>query len=387
MRYYDITCGPLHYTSLGANGRINPGALNVEIDIVIEGGDKPDSGSTVRVWGIGLPDISQARNLHNKPISVKGGMSAGLPLANPAEAGPLGAGIIYKAFGNWIGTDQTLDLIMSPSSAPATESQSPNPEPITKNIILNGKKGQQIRDPLKQALQTAFPGMKIDMNIADKYELPSDQIGFHGALYPFAQQVRRYSQMLAGKNSQGIGIHIFNNTVHVADGSSPQQSIDINYQDLIGQPTWLDANLISIKVVMRGDLKINTFVTLPKTLVTNTANGGYGADGGGGSPSTTLTFQGVFQIVKLRHVGNFRQADAASWCTIIEGTFQSGNAGDSGSAGGASNSPGGIGSDAGAVGSAGGSSGGGIGSDAVVGASNAPGGIASLTPSIPGTGR
>ena len=113
----------------------------------------------VRIWGIGLQDISQAQYLPNQPFSMMGGMSTGLPLANPGEAGPLGGGTIYQAFGNWIGTEQTLDIISvasSSSPAPAQGSGGPNPVPVTSNLVMNWPKGQDITGPLQQALQQAY---------------------------------------------------------------------------------------------------------------------------------------------------------------------------------------------------------------------------------------
>ena len=36
----------------------------------------------------------------------------------------------------------------------------------------------------------------------------------------------------------------------------------------------------------------------------------------------SLVFQGQFTVAKVRHVGNFRQPDAASWITIIDAVSQ-----------------------------------------------------------------
>ena len=315
MRYYDITIGDLHYQSLGGNGRANPGALNVELDISLNYADVAANGSWVRVWGIPLSDISQARNLYGKPVKVLGGMSAGLPLANPAEAGPLGAGGVWRAFGNWVGTDLTLDVILS-SSGVLPSKGSPNPEPTPRNIVLNWPKGADLTGPLQKALQQGFPGFNIIMNIASNYKPPTDQVHFNGGVEQFGQYLRRYTQMLAGKGSVGVGLCVIGTDIHVNDHSQPQAAGTINYQDLIGQPTWVDLDRLSIKLVMRGDIIPGQTVILPQTPVINTAGGGHNT--GGESPQQSLTFSGKCLVNNVRHVGNFRQADAASWVTILD---------------------------------------------------------------------
>jgi len=40
-----------------------------------------------------------------------------------------------------------------------------------------------------------------------------------------------------------------------------------------------------------------------------------------GQNRNNLAFQGVFQILNIRHVGNSRQADANSWCSIVDCTI------------------------------------------------------------------
>lgn len=78
-----------------------------------------NAGAFVKVWGIPLSMISQAKNLAFKKIKVYGGFQRALPLANPKQAALLVQGYISQAFGNWQGTDMSLDLIVSPGVPPA----------------------------------------------------------------------------------------------------------------------------------------------------------------------------------------------------------------------------------------------------------------------------
>ena len=112
-RYYmiQIDGGPT-FTSF-PNGQNDPGALQVLIDIPIASLASPAfSGAAVKIYGIPLSMISQANNLRFKNIKVYGGFKAGLPLAKPAQSGLLVQGYIFQSFGNWKGTEQSLDLVI-----------------------------------------------------------------------------------------------------------------------------------------------------------------------------------------------------------------------------------------------------------------------------------
>ena len=138
MRYYRLdllnaqsgapmlpsSLGGLAITSLLPNGQVNPAALNVEFDVPVTnytpGAQNKDA--LFRVWGLGLKDLTSAFNLapsldpSKSGVNVKffAGMSKGLPLANPQQQGLIFSGSILQAWGNWIGTDQTLDFRFAP---------------------------------------------------------------------------------------------------------------------------------------------------------------------------------------------------------------------------------------------------------------------------------
>jgi hypothetical protein len=115
VRFYDIQIGGgKSYTSRG-----NAHALNVELDINIADADTT-GGATAVIWGIALQDINQANDLANKSVTVMGGMQPGLPLATAqsVNAGVLIKGYIKQSFGNWVGTEMWLTLVMLPGDPP-----------------------------------------------------------------------------------------------------------------------------------------------------------------------------------------------------------------------------------------------------------------------------
>lgn len=324
MRYYNIVLtdaaggqAARQFTSF-VGGQSIAGALNVELDIPVAPFATPSGDAYVRIWGISLADIAQASDLNNKAIAVYGGMQKGLPLANPAQAGLLVRGYVFQAFGNWIGTDQTLDLVIRAGSPPTASAGSA--QPAQRNVILLWPAGTSLANALKVTLSTAYPGYTIEVNISASLVRPNDVVGVYPDLTTFAQYIKQATQAILGGAYAGVDILLTDKTISVYDGTSTSAgsstgkaaNTQIAFQDLIGQPTWIEPAKINFKCVMRADLKVGDTVTMPPTLTTNSAQ----------AQSSLLnqkaTFQGGFQIVDLRHVGNFRQPDAASWVTVID---------------------------------------------------------------------
>jgi hypothetical protein len=80
----------------------------------------------------------------------------------------------------------------------------------------------------------------------------------------------------------------------------------------VGQPTWIGKNQIVVKTVLRSDIHIGDFLTLPpNTLMTMTGD----AAGLSGQQSGKLTFQGSFIVNRVLHVGESRNPDGSAWVT------------------------------------------------------------------------
>ena len=291
------------------NGQSDPGALNIELDIPQAAMHNAIGGTYVRVWGISLQQISQVSSLNqaNSPFNVKiyGGMRAGLPLANPQQSGLLIQGSILNAFANWIGTEMTLDLTIAPPLGTTSETG-------YKNISHNWQANTPLSQALQQTLTTAFPGFTPKINISPNLVVPYNDTGFYETLEQYANYIFQISRDVV-KTSGYSGVRISQNggNINVSDGTQASSgNKQINFQDLIGQPTWIGLNTISVKTVMRADLDISDVVALPNSLVTTTS---------ASAPQyrSQTSFQGKFMVQEIRHVGNFRQPDAASWNTTF----------------------------------------------------------------------
>lgn len=304
MRYYKIVVGSRTFTSY-EGGKNLPGALDVELDIPIFAYAQPAGAAIVKIWGVSIKDISQASDFNNMKISVEGGFQKGLPLANPAQAGLLAKGKVFQAFGNWVGTDQSVDLIFY-----GDVGRDDDP----KNIVLNWKKGTKMKDAVQSTLSTAFPDFSIDVKIKDGLVIQADEPGYNGKLSDFARYLNGVSkQIIKDPNYPGVDIALSDDKLLVYDGSTPPTATKIEFKDMIGQPTWINPRTVQTKLAMRKDLIVGGQIKFPPALVT-TSVGTTSPFG----PSAKSIFQGEFAISKVRHVGNFRQSDASSWVTVVD---------------------------------------------------------------------
>jgi hypothetical protein len=303
-------------TSLLSNGQTNPAALNIELDIPVAPFHQPAGQAYVRIWGLGLADIGSAFNLNpnlvkgtpGALISVYGGMAKGLPLANPAQARLLVKGQVLQAFGNWIGTDQSVDIIFTPATGT-------NDDPM--NFVVDWTAGMTLGAALSNTFSTALPTAKQSINISSNLVLNHDEPGYHGTLTQLAAYVYTISRsIIQDPGYAGVTIDYHDGTINVADQTvAPSDVIPIAFQDLVGQPTWIEPNVIQAKAVMRGDIGIQDVVSLPQTLITNSAASYLGFQ-------DKSIFTGNYVVTDVHHYGNFRQPDAASWNTTFNMTPQ-----------------------------------------------------------------
>lgn len=299
-------------------GQPNPNALNIGFDLPVYLGHEPQGGALIRVWGLGIHTISQASDLNPvgdvfKKFTLRAGMSKGLPLANPAQQGVIAQGLIWQAFGNWEGTEQTLDIIVNPG---------PPPSNYGIPIILNWEKGQPLTQALQQILPIAFPGYSYSVDISPNLVAPSDHKAVHLNVDAFFKWLHTYTKWLGskiyGKNYSGVQFSFAGEVVRVRDNTAKAKTTQLAFQDLVGQPTWIGVNTIIFPTVMRGDIGVFDYVKFPEGVLLPYALTAPSAAYPNSPAASNSTFKGTFQITEMHHYANFRQPDAASWNTTCK---------------------------------------------------------------------
>lgn len=297
------------------NGQSLPEAWDVELDIPVIDAATSQGFALAKVWGISNQEIAQANDLTGKNIAVFGGMQKGLPLANPAQSGLLIQGTILQCYGNNIGVDRTLDFVIMPGTATATAgSGGIGTLAKPKNIVLNWKAGQTLATALASTLSTAFPNAQQKISISANIVRANDEVAFFPTLEQLATFCRQTSfDVVKTSGYAGVSIVYSAGTITVSDGTaSGGTTINIGFQDLIGQPTWIESPNIQAKTVMRADLAVGNSIMLPPSQTINTQQANSFL------VNQKLAFAGGFDIVSLRHVGHFRQPSADAWVTVIE---------------------------------------------------------------------
>jgi hypothetical protein len=308
------------------NGVNDPGALDIDFNIEVTSGA---CAGSIEIKGITQNLISQSTVFTGQRVQLYGGFTEGLPLANDQviHQGLIADGQIYPAFGNWTGTDLSLTFIVIPGNASGIGGPT-----SPRNIIHNMPQGSQ--------LSSAFPNSQFIVNISNALTLNAPDQGYHQGLEQYMNYVKQLSHSILGTpDTTGYqGVQSFPTGYQkylITDFTSPGTPIAIQFEDLVGQPTWIDNNKIQVKTVLRADINAAmaggapVTITLPEKLLVGTQGGGAAFSYTSGQGANTyehgnvLLFSGSWVVNKIRHVGHYRQPTGESWVTIIEASSSS----------------------------------------------------------------
>ncbi len=296
------------------NGKFDPQAQDIVFDLQISPGHIPSGGTVISVHGVSIEDLTHANNFRGSALSLYAGMSGGLPLSTAQPSpGLLINATVLGAFGNWQGTEQTLDLVINPSTYTPHE----NPG----NLVFNWQPGQSFADAITLTMSAAFPNSTLSIHVNPSLTTGQTILHFTGTANAMAQFIFRHT---VGKNELGPnypGVHIYYNgsKITVTDFSqSAGPVIALKFTDLVGQPTWLEPPVLTINTVLRADLQVGSYLTLPKRDF-----GGPGAvlmmpTIAGTQFDNKLNFSGTFIVTALRALGQFRGTDADDWISVIQ---------------------------------------------------------------------
>jgi hypothetical protein len=302
----------------------DPNALDIELDLQIA----PASqllGGYIKIYGISPNLISQSANFTGCQVGIYGGFTNGLPLANYQlpHQGLLCNALIFPSTGAWTGTELSLTFFLKP-----TQGNAGGPtKPI--NIIHNMPKGTPLGQAIQKALSTAFPGVGINLNVSPNLTLNYDDKGYYESLEQYMDYAKKLSHSILGTPDttgyQGVMADPSKGSFNIFDATQRTSTIQINFEDLIGQPCWIDTNKIQIKVALRSDISPSNLIVLPPNILTTVSGPQAGLTFIPGlnfnqyQSGNVLLFQGQFTVTAVRHMGRFRSPDAESgWVTVIE---------------------------------------------------------------------
>jgi hypothetical protein len=311
MRFYNIVIADpvtgvtrAQYSSIRNDGLNDPSALKVSFDIPFFNSASPAGLAYVKIYGVDFNDIAQARQLNGANIIVLGGMGQGLPLANPQQQGIILFGTIYQAFGNWQGTEISLDLVAAPFFG--TES-----EPV--NLSFVWERGVPLSDLVTRILKQAFPASTVTGTYLSSLITYTPVQGFYKNIRQFADWVNTVSKDINRDPAySGAQITQVADGFKIYDGSAQDNFKKLNFTDFIGNATWTSFDCINFKVMLRGDLAVGDYVQMPpRSNIINVVNSF-------SQFRDNISMQNNFLITRIRHLGDSRQPVADSWCTVID---------------------------------------------------------------------
>lgn len=324
-RYYDLT---LTNPTSGAvikqwtshpGGMLDPAALNIMFDMPVSVGDLPVGQHSIVVEGTSLEDLTNAQQYATRidrdgalkggaNLTLKGGMQAGLPLANPAQAGTLVKGAVFQSWGNWVGTDASLSFLVVPS---AFRYNAPG------NLVFVWKAGAKLSAALQQTLATAYPQASISIQISPDLVAPRTDTAFFSTFGQLAQHVKQLTAGTLGSDYAGVRMVYATNTIRVFDTTQKTPIAVLEFTDFVGQPTWIMQDTIQVKTVLRGDIQVGDNLAFPVGFQNAP---GFVQTGQASYPTFSKyksAIQGKFTVTQVRHVGNFRDPNGNDWVSIF----------------------------------------------------------------------
>jgi hypothetical protein len=190
---------------------------------------------------------------------------------------------------------------------------------------------------IRQAITTALGNSSYQVKVAvsPQFVFNYEQNGIYSRLSSFANWLTRVSksQQFNGiktttgipYSTNGVLISITGKTVLVYDGTdtsyanwTPDNPRQIKFQDMIGQPTFINAVSMNFKTVLRADIAVGDYIKMPQQLAAPYVVTAPAAAVPGSPARNKSIFQGLLLVTEVHHFGRFRQADGASWCTVFD---------------------------------------------------------------------
>jgi hypothetical protein len=312
-----------HLPTASGGLQYNPGSLQIDVDVQTVDYATYQANAAIRVSGVGLKMIGQAaqfnpdlvKNMPGAGVALYAGMQQGLAgrsgLANPTQAGLILQGTVFQGFGNWQGVNQSLDLLVLPGPVDPPD-----------GISWNWPPGMSLNAALFTTLQQAFPTYQVNINITAGLQSSQSQGGCYRNLMAFASYLQQYTQPLGPAlglpTYTGVSISVVGNKIVVTDGTAPTKVTQLNFQDLIGQPTWIDPVRVNFKTVLRSDIQVGSNVIFPSGVIAPYALTSPEPAVPAAPSRSKLAFGGEFLIETVHHFANYRQMDADSWNTTFD---------------------------------------------------------------------
>lgn len=322
---------PYVYSSIDANGLPNPGALEVEFDIVNAMGHFIGPAAHLRIRNVPIQICQQARAYQWTKVEIYGGFFSngfsGFKLAKQSQSGALGFGYVQACIPNYMGTEMVMDFIIVPtvSGNPDIGLPSTSAPNSPKDYQFNWQVGQTFIEAVRNTLAKPL-NLKLIGSVNSKIKNNTDKpiINQLSTFAEFSIYLKKLTANIvnppiSGKVQAYSGVNmIFKSfdTVLIFDDSSESATIKLKVEDFIGQPSIYSPQGLDVQSIhpLRADLLMPLSVKFPNisTLISTSVGSVAGAQE---KPLTASTAE--LRIKQVRHIGKFRDNSAQGWATYL----------------------------------------------------------------------
>lgn len=340
MRWYNITFTrkpgtpvnpnlPLIYSSIDSLGNNNPGALEVDFDIINASGRFIGKSSHLRIHNVPLSICQQAQNYQGLEVKISGGflggVSSGFQLARRWQAGVIGFGKVQACIPNYMGTELVMDFVIIPSAAgsPELDLSDTAVSNAPRSYVFKWEKGQSFIE----AMRTTFKALdiKVKGKVSDKVKINTTQVDITwagGSYNQFCMFINDRTRNLVEPNTPqakqtyaGVEMtFVAKDTVLVYDNTIGGGVIELQADEFIGQPSIFTPIGLQVQSIhpLRSDIIVSGYVQYPNI---STLIGALPVAGTQNKPITASNKK--LWVSQVRHIGRFRDTSAQGWATYI----------------------------------------------------------------------
>lgn len=299
MRYYKLYIDDKHFASLTKD---NPDAPRVEFNFVsYAGAEVPNA--RIKIYNLSRQFFQAMDKMVGKKLEFYAGLSQENAMLKKA-------GYIQPAL-DLIGAGYIQSVIANPNAVPSSVEFILGVSPINKQgegdsakgIIFEVSVGDTLKDAFKTALTQLYSEVFVEIEGLPIVATQDEKIVFYS-----------FSELLARAEKSRIAIYKTTRGYKITDeGKAGEQNTKLNLIDFLEQPHSIGLNKIQCALNLRGDLQINSLITIEgKIFATLGENAQFVAN------VPKVLVMGSYRITKLWHSGDSRNLNYQGWATNIE---------------------------------------------------------------------
>ena len=317
MRYYKLL---IDEKELCAQNLKNPTGLNIQFNIQTFN-EGQTANSEITVYNPPLWMFGEYMNLYNKKLELYGGVE-NTPLTKiigitPPQQDLLMVGFISTILPQWNEADMQLTFVVTQSPVYSSTDGTVDTSKPAGGYQFRLKGQEDALTAVTNALAAVSPGVPVSaIETGMTVPVPCQAIVFTAS--GVASIVSTWGYLL----QCGAEGYVLKKRESTAYG----QSIKLQKQDFLCQPSPLGVSTMAITSFLRGDIRLGDQIVMPDDMFIGVSNlSGIITDSSGidaflneQKKNLFTMFSGTWSVTKIWHVGDLRNNDAQAWSTHFE---------------------------------------------------------------------